>query len=80
MKLFEVVPGELFSPLASPNRALYADALDVLYTAYRENLKIREDMLYSMRSSVFVQESTSMRSITFSRVSLNCCRSSVNST
>ena len=39
MKLFEVVPGELFSPLASPNRALYADALDVLYTAYRENLK-----------------------------------------
>lgn len=39
MKFFEAVPGELFSPLASPNRALYADALDVLYTAYRENLK-----------------------------------------
>ena len=36
MKFFEAVPDELFSPLASPNRALYADALDVLYTAYRE--------------------------------------------
>ena len=31
MKFFEAVPDELFSPLASPNRALYADALDVLY-------------------------------------------------
>ena len=51
MDLFEAVPGELFSPLASPNRALYADALDVLYTAYRENLKIREDTLYSMLRS-----------------------------
>ena len=30
MKFFEAVPDELFSPLASPNRALYADALDVL--------------------------------------------------
>ena len=39
MKFFEAVPDELFSPLASPNRALYADALDVLYTAYREKLK-----------------------------------------
>lgn len=48
MKFFEAVPGDLFSPLASPNRALYADALDVLYAAYRENLKIREDALYSM--------------------------------
>ena len=33
MKFFEAIPGELFSPLASPNRALYADALDVLYSA-----------------------------------------------
>ena len=51
MKFFEAIPSELFSPLASPNRALYADALDVLYTAYRENLKIREDTLYSMLRS-----------------------------
>ena len=40
MKFFEAVPDELFSPLASPNRALYADALDVLYTTYREKLKL----------------------------------------
>lgn len=31
MNLFERVPLELFSVLASPNRGLYADALDVLY-------------------------------------------------
>ena len=31
MKLFDAVPNELFSVLASPNRSLYADALDVLY-------------------------------------------------
>ena len=56
MKFFEVVPGELFSPLASPNRTLYADALDVLYTAYCENLKIREDTLYSMLRSRLEQQ------------------------
>ena len=48
MKFFDVIPSELFSPLASPNRVLYADALDVLYSAYRDNLKIREDVFYSM--------------------------------
>lgn len=48
MKLFEAIPGELFSVLASPNRILYADALEVLYAAYRENLKIPEETFYSM--------------------------------
>lgn len=56
MKFFEVIPSELFSPLASPNRVLYADALDVLYNAYRENLKIPEDMLYSMLRSRLEQQ------------------------
>ena len=56
MKFFEVVPSDLFSPLASPNRALYADALDVLYTAYRENLKIPEDTLYSILRSKLEQQ------------------------
>lgn len=56
MRFFEVVPSDLFSPLASPNRALYADALDVLYTAYRENLRIPEDMLYSMLRSRLEQQ------------------------
>ena len=39
MNLFDRVPDELFSVLASPNRVLYADALDVLYDAYRESFK-----------------------------------------
>lgn len=56
MKLFDTVPSELFSPLASPNRVLYADALEVLHTAYRENLKIREDTLYSMLRSKLEQQ------------------------
>ena len=56
MKFFEAVPSELFSPLASPNRILYADALDVLYAAYQENLKIREDVLYSMLRGRLEQE------------------------
>ena len=56
MKFFEAVPSDLFSPFASPNRALYADALDVLYAAYRENLKIPEDMLYSMLRSRLEQQ------------------------
>jgi hypothetical protein len=51
MKLFDTVPGELFSVLASPNRVLYADALAVLYDAYRDTLKIPEDKLYSMLRS-----------------------------
>lgn len=51
MKFFEIIPHELFSPLASPNRVLYADALDILYTAYQEHLKLPEDTLYSMLRS-----------------------------
>lgn len=56
MKFFEVIPHDLFSPLASPNRVLYANALDVLYAAYRENLKIPEDVLYSMLRSKLEQQ------------------------
>ena len=56
MKFFEAVPSDLFSPLASPNRILYADALDVLYAAYQENLKIRDDVLYSMLRGRLEQE------------------------
>lgn len=56
MKLFEALPKELFSVLASPNRELYADALDVLYAAYQEKLKIPEEMLYSMLRSKLEQQ------------------------
>ena len=38
MKLFDAVPNDLFSVLASPNRILYADALTVLYDAYRDSI------------------------------------------
>lgn len=47
MSLFSMIPEDLFSILASPNRRLYADALDVLYRVYQDNLKISEDLLYS---------------------------------
>jgi hypothetical protein len=56
MKLFDVVPSDLFSILASPNRELYSDALDVLYAAYQENLKIPENTLYSMLRNKLEQQ------------------------
>ena len=48
MQLFEAVPEDLFSVLASPNRALYAEALEVLYETYRDHLKIPEQLYYSI--------------------------------
>lgn len=56
MKLFDVIPEELFSVLASPNRTLYADALDVLYIAYRDHLKLPEEVLYTMLRSRLEQQ------------------------
>ena len=56
MNLFNALPSELFSILASPNRILYADALDVLYEAYKDNLKIPEHTLYSMLRSRLEQQ------------------------
>lgn len=56
MKLFDAVPSELFSVLVSPNRVLYSDALDVLYCAYRESLKIQENKLYMMLRSKLEQQ------------------------
>ena len=56
MNLFDRIPTELFSVLASPNRTLYANALDVLYTAYRENLKILEQDFYMMLRSNLEQQ------------------------
>ncbi len=48
LQLFEAVPQDLFSVLASPNRALYAEALEVLYETYRDHLKIPETLYYSV--------------------------------
>ena len=50
-KLFDIIPDELFSILASRNKRLYADALEVLYTAYQEKLKITVNGFYSMLRS-----------------------------
>ena len=56
MKLFDILPSDLFSVLASPNRVLYSDVLDVLYNAYRETLKIPEEKLYTMLRSKLEQQ------------------------
>ncbi|MFI3330116.1 MAG: DUF5716 family protein [bacterium] len=40
MGLFDVIPEDFFSVLASPNRRLYLDALDVLWSLYQERMKI----------------------------------------
>ncbi len=51
MHLFEIVPSELFSILASKNRFIYANALLVLYDAFADNLKILKDNYFSMLRS-----------------------------
>ena len=48
MRLFEAVPSELFSVLASPNRELYADALEILYVAFEDKLKVPEEEYYNL--------------------------------
>jgi hypothetical protein len=50
-KLFDIIPENLFSILASPNKRIYADALSVLHEAFRENLKIGMGDLFSMLRS-----------------------------
>jgi len=48
MNIFNVIPTDLFSILASPNRAIYSDALMVLYDAFHENFNIPRDTLFTM--------------------------------
>ncbi len=40
MSLFNIIPEELFSVLASKNRRLYMEALDVLWDLYQDRVKI----------------------------------------
>ena len=47
MNLFQHIPEELFSILSSPNRVLYAEALEVLYLVYQDALEIPEEQLYT---------------------------------
>lgn len=56
MNLFKTVNPELFTILASPNRVLYADALDVLYEAYQDHLKLPESEFHLMLSNKLAQQ------------------------
>ena len=52
MELFSKIPEDLFSVLASPNKRIYAKALDVLYDIYyQDDLRIWEDNYYEMLRS-----------------------------
>ena len=52
MNLFDYINDNMFSVLASPNRRIYAEALNVLYEAFNdEKLQIPEETYYSMLRS-----------------------------
>jgi len=51
MELYNVIPDNLFSVLASKNKKLYANALFVVLDAFKLHLKISKDELISMISS-----------------------------
>ncbi len=46
MNLFDVIPEDLFSVLASPNKRLYLQALDVLWDLYQDRVKISHKALW----------------------------------
>ena len=51
MDLYNIIPDNLFSVLASKNIKLYANALFVVLDAFKQHLKISKDELVSMISS-----------------------------
>lgn len=56
MNLYDVVPENLFSILASKNKGLYAKALFVLLEAFKRQLKIQKTTLTAMISSKLEDE------------------------
>jgi len=48
MNLFEVIPENLFSVLASKNKEIYLDALFVIHRAYKQEMFIKKDELVTM--------------------------------
>lgn len=48
MNLYDVIPENLFSVLASKNKNLYVKTLFVLLDAFKQHLKISKDELISM--------------------------------
>lgn len=51
MNLYDVIPENLFSVLASKNKNLYVKTLFVLLDAFKQHLKIPKNDLISMISS-----------------------------
>ncbi len=56
MQLYDIIPDNLFSPLASKNKRLYANGLFVILDAFRQQLKISKDELISMMSASLESE------------------------
>lgn len=48
MKFFEIVPSNLFSILASPNKEAYISSLFVIRKAFKQEMSIRKDDLVAM--------------------------------
>lgn len=48
MHLYDIVPGNLFSVLASANKGLYVNTLFVLWEAFRQHLRIPKTELHAM--------------------------------
>lgn len=56
MDLYDVIPENLFSPLASKNKSLYVKGLFVLLDAFKQQLKIPKDELISMMAAKLENE------------------------
>jgi hypothetical protein len=48
VKLFDIIPQNLFTVLASPNREVYVSSLFVIRKAFKQEMSIRKDDLVSM--------------------------------
>lgn len=61
MSLFDIVPEDLFSVLASKNRRIYMDALDVLWDLYQDRVKLSHkaylgSLLEHLQDSIEVED------------------------
>lgn len=56
MKLFDIIPQNLFTLLASPNRVIYINSLFVIRKAFKQEMSIRKDDLVSMLISSMDEE------------------------
>ncbi len=61
MKLFDIIPQNLFTILASPNREIYVSSLFVIRRAFRQEMSIRKDDLVSMLISSMDAEMMDMQ-------------------